>query len=221
MPGSSYDVLRPFTYVFDDPNWVPKILIGGLFILASIVLIGIFFVLGYVARLTRNVIAEVAVPLPEWDDIGDFFAEGVRLFLIGVVYCLPILGLCFFFMIPMVISGNAHSEAIRAIATGVGMMFWCLMMPISLALAVWLPAALLMAVVRQDFGAAFEFGRIAQFIRANIANYLIAVVIYFVARFAAGAGIILCVIGVIFTGFWSALVAAYAFGQVYRLSSVK
>ncbi|MEA2571366.1 MAG: hypothetical protein QOI24_3367 [Acidobacteriota bacterium] len=221
VPGSSYDVLRPFTYVFDDPSWLPKILIGGLFILASVVLIGVFFVLGYIARVARNVINNVERPLPEWDDLGDYFSEGLRLFGIGLVYCLPIIGLGFFFIVPMAIGSHADSDVVRGIATGIGMMFWCLIMPISLALAVWIPGAMLFSVVEGNFSAAFEFSRIARFIRANVANYLIAVVIYFVARFAAGAGIILCFIGVVFTGFWSALVAAYAFAQVYRLSSVK
>ena len=101
------------------------------------------------------------------------------------------------------------------------MMFWCLMMPLSLALSIWLPGALLMSIVDGNFGAAFDFGRIGRFIRANAANYLIAVIVYFVARFAAGIGIALCCIGVVFTGFWSTVVAAYAFGQTYRLSSVK
>jgi len=221
VPGSSYDVLRPFTFAFDDPRWLPKILIGGLFVLASVVLVGIFFVLGYVARVTRNVINSVALPLPEWDDLGEYFSEGVRLACIVLVYSLPLALIAGFFIVPMAISDHLDDQVLRGVMQGVGMMFWCLMMPLSLALAVWLPGALVMSVVDGNFSAAFDFARIAGFIRANAANYLLAVVIYFVARFAAGIGIALCCIGVVFTGFWSGLVAAYAFGQTYRMSSVK
>lgn len=221
MPGSAYDVVRPFAYVFDDPRWLPKILLGGLFVLASIFLIGIFFILGYIARVVRNVIADVAVPLPEWDDLGGFFSEGLRLAGIAFLYSLPLAMISGFFVMPMIVSEHLDDQVLRGIATGVGMMFWCLMMPLSLALSVWLPGALLMAIVDGNFGAAFEFSRIATFIRANAANYLLAVIIYFVARFAAGAGVALCCIGIVFTMFWSMLVAAHAFGQTYRLSSVK
>src|SRR6185503_1108289 len=52
----SYDFGKPFSYVFDDPRWVNKILIGGLFYLAGFMIIGWFFVLGYMARTARNVI---------------------------------------------------------------------------------------------------------------------------------------------------------------------
>ena len=70
----------------------------------------------------------------------------------------------------------------------------------------------------QRFGAAFEFARIWQFIKANIGNYLLAVVVYMIARFLAGFGIALLCIGLIFTGFWAFLITAHGFAQVYRLS---
>ena len=47
IPGRrTIDFGRPFTFVFEDPNWVPKILLGGLMYLLSFLLIGIFFVFG-------------------------------------------------------------------------------------------------------------------------------------------------------------------------------
>ena len=39
-----------------------------------------------------------------------------------------------------------------------------------------------------------------------------------VARFAASLGFLLLCVGILFTVFWAYLVAAHAFGQVYRLS---
>src|SRR6185436_4892452 len=51
-----YDFVKPLAFVFEDPQWIQKMLMGGLFSLASIVLIGIFFVYGYLARLVRNVV---------------------------------------------------------------------------------------------------------------------------------------------------------------------
>ncbi len=50
----SYDFAKPFGFVFQDPDWLSKILIGGLFEIASIFIIGIFFVAGYCARLART-----------------------------------------------------------------------------------------------------------------------------------------------------------------------
>ena len=81
----------------------------------------------------------------------------------------------------------------------------------SLALAIWVPGALLFAVVERRFGAAFEFGQIAAFIRANVGNYLLAFVVWLVVRMVVPFGFILLCVGVLFTSFWSLVVATYAF----------
>jgi hypothetical protein len=222
--GPAFDFLRPFTFAFDDPRWVPKVLLGGLFMLAAIFLIGIFFVYGYMARLLRNVINGVQYPLPEWDDLGEFFSEGLKLFAVGLIYAIPLMCVVGIAVVPAVIAGaasNSDNEAVRSLAGMSASCIWCLMFPLSLALAVWMPAALLMVVVTGDFSAGFDFARILQFIRANVGNYLLAFVVWLVARFAASLGLILLCIGVFFTGFWALCVATFAFGMVYRLSSVR
>ena len=218
----SFDFLKPLTFVFDDARWVPKVLIGGLFVIASFFLVGIFFIYGYIARLARNVIAGVPNPLPEWDDLGRDFSEGVKLFFVGFVYAIPIVIIAGFLVIPAVIMGNnADNETIRSVGGMSVTCIWCLMFPISLALALWLPAALLRVAVTGDFKSGFEFGAIFTFIRANIGNYILAFVVWMVARFAAGLGILLLCVGVVFTIFWAFCVAAYAFAQAYRLATVK
>ena len=212
--------MAPFTFVFEDPNWVQKILIGGLFQLASMLLIGIFFVLGYMARVTRNVAARVQYPLPEWDDLGGYFNEGVRLFVVGLLYSLPIFvifGVMFIPMILLAAAGQGHggSNDFAGIIPGC---IGCLIAPLSLAMSFWLPGALLMTIMTGRIDAAFEFGRIWRFIRGNVANYLLAVVVYLVARMAGGFGVMLFCIGVFFTAFWAVLVASHAFGQAWRLA---
>src|SRR5713226_7263081 len=101
-PASStqFDFLRPFTFAFDDPRWVPKILLGGVFALAAIFLVGIFFIYGYLARLVRNAINGVQYPLPEWDDLGEYFTEGVKLFVVGLIYAIPVVLIACFAIIP-------------------------------------------------------------------------------------------------------------------------
>jgi hypothetical protein len=221
-PGTpQFDFGKPFTYVFDDPRWLQKILIGGLFYLAGFLIVGWFFILGYVARLVRNVVAGAAVPLPEWDDLGGFFSEGLRLVGVMLVYFVPAFVLMLTLVIPAGILSEVDDGGLQALGNAVATCVTCLFVPLFLAMAVFMPGSLLFAVMEQRFGAAFEFGRIWTFIRANIGNYLLAVVIYFIARFLGGFGIALLCIGVIFTGFWSFLITAHAFAQVYRLSTVK
>lgn len=221
--AETFDFVAPFTFVFDDPRWVQKILIGGLFQLAAFLLIGIFFILGYMARLTRNVAARMQYPLPEWDDLGAYFSEGVKLFVVALIYALPIVLIIGAMIVPMIFvaaAGQGHETADDITGMMMGCV-GCLIAPISLLMSFWIPAALLMTIMTGELGAAFDFGRIWRFIRGNIANYLLAVVVYLVARFAAGFGVMLFCIGVIFTAFWAAVVAAHAFGQAWRLAPEK
>jgi hypothetical protein len=224
-PASStqFDFLRPFTFVFDDPRWVPKVLLGGVFTLASIFLVGIFFIYGYLARLVRNVINGVQYPLPEWDDLGEYFSEGVKLFVVALVYAIPVIVVVSIAVLPAAILGASGNEndTLRSLGGMTASCIWCLMFPVSVAMALWVPAALLAVVVTGEFSAAFQFANIWKYIRANIGNYLLAFVVWLVARFAAGFGFLLLCVGVVFTIFWAFCVAAYAFAQVYRMSTVK
>lgn len=220
--SGGYDFVQPFAFVFQDPRWVTKVLIGGLFCLASFLIVGVFFILGYCAKLCRNVVANEPLPLPEWDDLGGFFAEGVRLFFVGFCYVIPLIAIACAFIIPAVLAGSIGSpdDLSRELAGGVMSCIWCLFVPVYFALMFWMPAALLFAMVEQRFGAAFEFGRIYHFIKDNFANYLIALVIHLIAGFASQLGMILFCIGIVLTAFWSMIVSNYAFAYAYRLRKV-
>jgi len=123
------------------------------------------------------------------------------------------------FLIPAVLANGftEPDDISRAITGAFAGVVPCLFVPISLALSFWIPAALLFAAVERRFGAGFEFRRIAQFIKDNLANYLLAFVVYLIARFAAGLGFILFCIGIVLTAFWSMIVSTYAFAYAYRL----
>jgi hypothetical protein len=214
-----FDFAKPFSYVFDDPDWLTKILIGGLFYIAGFVIIGWFFILGYVARTARNVIAGSPRPLPEWENLGDFFNEGLRLFGVMLAVILPLIVLAMGIMIPAGILGSVDSDGAAAVGGLMSGTIACLFVPISLAVTFFMPAMLLFVAVEQRFGAAFEFSRIWPFIKQNIGNYVLAIVVYLIARFIGGFGIMLLCIGVVFTGFWSFLITTHAFAQVYRLAT--
>jgi hypothetical protein len=213
-----FDFGRPFSYVFDDPRWLQKIGIGGLFYLLSFLIVGWFFVAGYAARTTRNLINGEPRPLPEWDDLGEFFSEGARLVGVGLCYAIPIIFVVLLLIFPAIAADVMDNEGLEGMAAVSAGCLSCLMVPLILALLIFSPASMLFVAVEQRFGAAFEFGRIWSFIRNNTGNYLLAIVVMIIARFLGGAGTGLLCIGVIFTGFWSILITVHGFAQVYRLS---
>lgn len=219
------DFGRPFTFAFDDPDWIRKILIGGLMYILSFLLIGIFFIFGYCARLARNVAAGAARPLPEWDDWSNDLVEGFKLFVIVIIYYAPVVAIAVLGLGGSAILGafadESGADAAAALAGGVFSIGMCLLYVLALAIAVILPSALTLAVMRRSFGAAFDLRAVFSYIGENGTNYVLAIVVHFIAGFLAQFGFILLCIGLLFTAFWAQLATTYAFGETYRYSRVR
>jgi hypothetical protein len=226
-PTGSVDFGRSFTFVGEDPDWLKKVLVGGAFTLACALLVGVPFVLGYFSRTLRNVVAGEPRPMPEWDDLGGIFNEGLRLtavyllYALGIVVVLAALG-CVMALPLMVLSGGGGDFSdVFGVLGGLGIVaLYSLVMLVSLALAVFLPATLARAALRGTVADGFAWREILAFIKANLGNYLVALVIYLLASFLAQFGILLCCVGVFPAAFWSYMVLAQALGQTVRLSSV-
>lgn len=207
-----FDLGRAFTFVFQDPRWLEKVVIGGLFWIATMLLFGWFFILGYMARIVRNVVAGVDDQLPEWSDLGEMFTEGLRLFLVAFVWYLPIV----LAMIPLIIWAIVFDElgSPRLSEMAAGCMVLTIV-PLALLITFVLPAALVRASVYRSVGAGLAVGPVFAFVRDNFVNFLLAFIVYLAANFIGQMGIIIFCIGVFFTSFWGMTVAAHAYGQTW------
>jgi hypothetical protein len=206
------DIGKSFTYVFDDEDWVTKILIGALFVLLSFIVIGIPFVLGYIVETVRNVMDGNPRPLPDWADLSPKFTKGLMLFLILLIYSLPIIFVSCLTWMGAIIA--EESEAVGAFLACMN----CLSVLWGFLVAVVTPAATIRYALTGEFISGFQFGGIFNFIANNLANYIIAFLLSVLASTIGALGVILCGVGVLFTGLWALLVDAHLFGQVYRAS---
>lgn len=206
------DIGTAFGYAFEDEDWIVKILIGALFVFLTPLLVGIPFVLGYVVDTVRNVMAGEPRPLPEWSDLGGKFVKGLILSVVAIVYMLPVILLACLLGSVSVVAGNGDGDAMR----GAILCTQCLASLWGLLVAAVFPAAVIRYAESGEFSAAFRFGEIFSLIAANVGNYVVAVLLGWVASVIAGFGTILCIIGVFFTAFWSYLVMAHLWGQVGR-----
>ena len=228
------DIGKAFTFIFEDPDWLKKVAIGtGLTLLGiifSIVLIGLIpliIVTGYTVVLIKNVMDGVEQPLPEWEDWGDLFMAGLKLFVILLIWAIPLIIVIVGSSVPAVLSENSD---IQGLCIAISVCCSCLTFVLGIALALIEPVITFRFARTGEFASGFEFGKIFRLLGDNIANIIITVIIAAVAGFVLVilggiVGMILLVIGLFVTFpvavFLSGLIEAHLYGQVGREAEAK
>lgn len=187
------NVGRAFSFMFEDKDWVVKILLGAVFNLLTLVLVGIPFLLGYLLELAKNSSEGKEIPLPEWDKLGDKFVRGLIYLIIVIIYSIP----------------GIILSAIPCVKYCFGPLYF-------LALAFVLPYITLKYALTGNFEEVFRFNEIFDFAKANASNLIIVVLLTIALEIIATFGTLALVVGVFFTMFWADLAIFYLYGQVYR-----
>lgn len=214
------DFGKSFSYVFEDPDWLKKIAIGGVINLVPILN---FAAAGYALEVVQRVIRGDVRPLPEWDDIGGKLVKGLIFLVIYIVYSIPLLILaCLYGVLQGVATGavsSSSSDTASSLIAILSICFGCIQLLYYVFLGLVLPPAVGNYAAKGEFGAAFRFGEIMSLLQKNLGLYFMVLLVVIVAGLVSGLGLIACVIGVIFTAFYSYLVMAHATGQAYREAS--
>jgi hypothetical protein len=225
------DFGKSFVFMFEDPSWFRKLLIGTLLVLAgiifSVVLIGLIpllMVLGWAQVTLRNVLDGRQHPMPEWEDWGDYLVRGLKLCVALLIWWLPILIL----MIP-VIMGSAllgNQSASSAAGAGGGVLIACascLMLLWGIFVALISPAIYVRLAAFDRFSAAFEVGELWAFTRANLGRVILALILLALAAWIlvpliGMLGLVVCLVGVLitlpFSSLWEYLFMAHLYGQI-------
>lgn len=175
-------------YPMDSDDWVTTVLVGGVLSVFGFLLLPLVFVYGYLVRVVRRRLEDDPVP-PTFDDWGDLFSDGLRGFVVVLVYML----------VPAVVGAATVGGSIAAMATGtrggaaagVGGLLLGLLLTTLLALVFgYAAAAALVNFVREDrLGAAFDVGLLRDVVttREYAVAWLLSVVVLFGASLVAGA----------------------------------
>ncbi len=219
------DYGRSLTFMFEDPNWIGKMLIGALLILLGtillpVLLIGLVLFLplsGYMLKLVRQIMNGGGDALPEWDNFGDLLAEGFKLAAAWFIYGIPLLILEIPLLLSTLFTNGNHDVSVFGafVSSSCG----CLVFIYSILLALVAPIILILLAKENRFGAAFDFNAIWDILKSHLGEIVIIVVIDLIAGLVAGiVGSILLLIGLFFTSFWVILVEAHLAGQLGRLA---
>ena len=84
------DVVRAFSSIFDDQEWVGKLAIVAMLTFAIVLfpfgLLALAVLLGYVMELAINVRDGKQFPLPRWDNMSNKLSNGINILIALIVY---------------------------------------------------------------------------------------------------------------------------------------
>jgi hypothetical protein len=206
-------------FFFDDPNWVAKLLMGSLFYMLAVSLIGGFFLAGYMMELMRRSARGERYPLPEWENLGDMFVKGAAVMAVYLVLILPVMVL---FIVPMVAMSALSEGEDPPAALGLAVVLLMIVLVVYyIAFLCYFPAAMVRMAMERRFSAACEFSENFEFLKRNIINCILAIVCYMLASLISQFGMILCCVGIMPAVFWAVCVGAYSLGEVALRDSAR
>ena len=229
---TSENLQNIFTFPFEDEKWKSKFAVGGLIAFASIFIIPIFLISGYMYEIMRRIIVEKAeLSLPEWSESGEYFKNGLKMAGVGLVYSLPtiLLMMPYFLSIPFFVFAESVSEefiSAFSIAMPITMVLMLLGSLIGMINSFFSIAAMGHMIAEDDFQAAFRIREWWPIFSKNIGGYLLAYIILLGVSWVVSfvlqilmMTIILCVvlpfIWVVFY-FYLGIVSSVLFAEAYN-----
>ena len=171
-------------YVFDDEQWLGKLLIGA--VISLIPVFGGLAVTGYAIAVLRNVKAGIQYPLPSWDRLGEYFVDGLMIWIGTFIYSIPLLificPLALVWVLPAIAGDNQDLTAVLSGVAGViSLGLGCLSLLYGILL--WVLTAVLQIRYAEigKIGPLLRFGEVFGFLFDHIGSILIAQLLVAVA----------------------------------------
>jgi uncharacterized protein DUF4013 len=195
-----------FVWPFRDPDGVTKILVVGLILLIPIV--GAINSLGWMlAALHRLRAGEERLPPANFDHLG----RGFRLFVVFLVYYLVLTAAAAAVYLPAILllaeQGRQESSNPFLVLLGLAMSLLAFsVVTLGSILMTFLTPAIILQADGGGIAAGLRVAEVVRRARASLTSTLVAGLMLIAASLVAQLGIVVCVVGVVFT-------AAYAFAM--------
>ena len=215
------DIGKALGFVFEDEEWVVKLLLGA--VITLIPIFGQFALMGYAIAVIRNVKADSPQPLPAWDNLGEYFTDGLKFWVAVLVYMLPVMILiCPIMLIGVLPVLGGQNEDVVTILAGISgfmsMGLSCLIVLYSILLAPVMTVVQIRYAETGEIGPCLRLGEIFRFLFANIGGIIIAL-----ALVLAVGVLVVPIVGALTLGLlalpatvWLTVFSSHLYGQIGR-----
>lgn len=211
------DLSKAFSFLFKDRDWASKCIVSAVFMILSLMIIGIPFLVGYFVQVTQRVMRGETEPLPSWSDFGVQFILGLKFCIVYFLYLLPLIILYAGLIVSMIVGGIVdESETLLAIsALSLLGSTLVIAIPYGILLSLFSPIIWYRFAREESMRDALNIVQVFREFRLNWENALIVAVITLGVHSLASIGIIFFLIGIFFTLFYGYAITAYLAGLLY------
>ncbi|HEY3290992.1 MAG TPA: DUF4013 domain-containing protein [Anaerolineae bacterium] len=173
------DAGRAIQHPFEDKDWVSKIAIGSVIALVPVFN---FTLNGYMLAVMRNTSRGHDVPLPLWENLTGYLIDGLKMFVVQLMYAIPILALGLGLMVLTFVAGlltNHFDSASDAITTVYGLLVTgtgCIVFVYLLAFSFLLPALYIGLARTDEIASALRIHDIVATMRKDFGSYVLVAV---------------------------------------------
>jgi hypothetical protein len=219
------DIGKAFGFVFEDEEWVKKILLGAL--ISLIPIFGQFAILGYGIAVIRNVMAGAPRPLPDWNDLMRHFVDGLMFWIATLIYALPFLVvICPIAVVWLLPALGGEQEGLTNVLVGVAGLvtagLGCLAVLYGILMALLTPVLQLRYAESGEIGACLRLGEVFRFLLANIGSIIISQLLVWMA-----GAVLVAVVGGLTLGLlvlpisvWLTAFSGHLYGQIGRQAGI-
>ncbi|HSG26033.1 MAG TPA: DUF4013 domain-containing protein [Anaerolineales bacterium] len=206
------DLEHAFTFIWKDENWSKKL---GIATILMFTVIGSIAVIGWIAELAKRVAHHKAQPIPDWEELVDYFRIGLRYLGITVIWSFPVI---------VVIIGMAILIAPTTLMDDPSQFLavvWILNICIFIFVFFYLvgivlltPALWVLLAEGKPFNELINPTHAWTLLKSNFGGYLIATLVgWLITAILSSFGLLACVVGVFFASVLSQMVVAFLTGQ--------
>ncbi|KAA3648718.1 MAG: DUF4013 domain-containing protein [Chloroflexi bacterium] len=220
------DINRSLTYFKEDEQWINKFLIGSVLMLIPF---GTIPVMGWLIAIIRNKLEDENAGLPDWDDIGTYAVDGLKIMGVSLIWFIPIFAImCLqFTLIFGGISGvSVFAESLGEDATfniimGINLLSYCFYPFIFIfSFAIGILHYPLYGLLADDlsFNEAINPRNAFKVLRANLGEFIVILAVTYGLSMFSFFGFLLCIIGIIPLYVYIYTVMGDLIAQVYKKS---